>query len=123
MICPIHSGSGVSVKLDKAVANGMPVLATPFAARGIPVEANPALVLLDTAKDWVAFLNSDRAEGLARQSPPLHIMKRFRPETHAEAVAGFIQSAMANGPNLLPWGGGTSPPLRPTGEMPDRCGF
>lgn len=94
MMCPIRSGSGVCIKLAEAVACGMPVLATHFAVRGLELEANPALVLLDKAEDWVMFLNSNRAEELGRQSSPPHIMRRFRPETHAGAVADFVRSAI-----------------------------
>ncbi len=54
----------------------------------------PRSVLLDKAEDWVMFLNSDRAEELKRQSSPPHIMRRFRPETHAGAVADFVRSAI-----------------------------
>ncbi len=81
-------------ELAEAVACGMPVLATHFAVRGLELEANPALVLLDKAEDWVMFLNSDRAEELGRQSSPPHIIRRFRPETHAAAVADFVRSAI-----------------------------
>ena len=65
MICPVFAGGGVSVKFVEAVCSGVPVLATPFAARGLEIDSDPAIVLRETAGEWIEFLNSSAALGIA----------------------------------------------------------
>jgi hypothetical protein len=89
MICPVLSGGGVSVKLAEAVCNAVPVLATPFAARGLPLDPHPAIMLLEGADSWIRFINQ-RGPDLARQTVPAEISARFKMQTHARAMSDFI---------------------------------
>ena len=91
MICPVLAGSGVSIKLAEAVSRGIPVLATLYAARGLPLDPDPAIVLLDYAEDWVEFLNSAAARELRSLSPAPRNIACFQPETHVENVARFLR--------------------------------
>jgi hypothetical protein len=95
MICPVLAGGGVSVKLVEVVCRGVPVLATRYAARGLRLEPDPAIVLLDHPKDWVEFLNSTAAPELRWLSPSLGVTARFRPENHVERVSRFPQPLLA----------------------------
>jgi hypothetical protein len=67
MICPVFSSAGVCVKLAEAVYNGVPVLATNLAARGLPIDKDSALVFLDGSREWVDFLNSTAAWQLTQR--------------------------------------------------------
>jgi hypothetical protein len=67
LICPVFSSAGVCVKLAEALYNGVPVLATSLAARGLPIGEDSALILLDGSREWVDFLNSTAAWQLAER--------------------------------------------------------
>ena len=95
MICPIHRGGGVNVKFAEAVYNRMPVLATSFAARGLPLEPDPSVVLLDRADEWVSFLLSPAARELRARRLPARMANAFAMESHVQSVQGFVQSAIA----------------------------
>jgi hypothetical protein len=91
MICPIFFGGGITVKLAEAVYNAVPVLATTFAARGLPLERNSSLVMLDRAEEWVDFLRSSAAWEFRSQKVPRHVRKAFAAESHIGAVQNFIR--------------------------------
>lgn len=77
LICPAVSSGGVSVKLAEAAYNGMPVLATTQAARGLGLDEDPALVFLDQASEWVDLLNSSAARDLGERRVSGKIARRF----------------------------------------------
>lgn len=89
MICPILSGSGVSIKMAEAIYRGVPVLGTRFAARGLPLSAHPSIVLLDDAAGWSQYLN-DRGLELAGRTVPADLSARFRIDAHAGATSDFL---------------------------------
>jgi len=88
-ICPVISGGGVSVKVAEALYNGMPLVGSRLSARGLPLDPDPSIVLLDGAKDWIQFLNSG-AEGLAGRTVPRSIADRFSVEAHSLAFSTFL---------------------------------
>ncbi len=90
MICPILSGGGVCVKLAEAVYNRMPILSTSFGARGLPLQPDPGIVLLDRAEDWIEFLGSPQARELREHSVSEHCAKPFTVERNATAMHGFL---------------------------------
>src|SRR5262249_41002928 len=98
MICPILSGSGVSVKLAEALYNAVPVLATRFATRGLSLEPNPAIVLIDEADGWVRFIN-EQGMDLAGQTVPAEISAIFKMDTYAGRLSEFILQAAGNRSN------------------------
>jgi Glycosyl transferases group 1/Glycosyltransferase Family 4 len=102
MICPIFSGGGVNVKLAEAVYNSVPVLATSFSARGLPLERNSSIVLLDRAEEWIDFLRSTAAREFRAQNVPIHVSKPFAMESHIEAVGTFIREVAHNQAGLPP---------------------
>ena len=67
----------------------VPVLATHFAARGLPLSPHPAIALRDGADTWVRFLNHE-GPGFARQTVPSDISARFSRDAHIRAVSDFI---------------------------------
>ncbi len=95
MICPELAGGGVSVKMTEAICRGIPVLATRFATRGLPLSPDPAIMVRNGSEEWVKFLNSDGARELGRRSPSSRIIARFRPEAHVERLAQFMEAAVA----------------------------
>jgi glycosyltransferase involved in cell wall biosynthesis len=89
MICPRISGAGVSVKFAEALYHGMPVLATTKAARGLPLDPNPAIALLDTARDWIQFLHKDAAS-FGKQCIPASLSNRFAASNYTQALSTFL---------------------------------
>jgi polysaccharide biosynthesis protein PslH len=53
VIVPLFSGSGIRVKIIEAFFMRKPVIATTFAASGIPVEDGVNILLSDTAEDFI----------------------------------------------------------------------
>ncbi len=51
-IVPLHSGSGIRIKLLEAMALGLPVVSTTIGAEGIPVVNGTHLLLADTAEEF-----------------------------------------------------------------------
>jgi len=94
MICPVFSGGGVSVKLAEALYNGMPVLATSFATRGLPMCHDPSLVVLDSVENWIEFLRSPAARRLAERRQSTLPDPTFAASTHAAPLHTFIRSVM-----------------------------
>jgi len=95
MICPVFAGGGVSIKLVEAISHGVPVVATHYAIRGIPVEPDPAIVLRDSTREWIEFLNSPAARELHRLSPSPRIIARFLPECYIEGLSNFLKAVLS----------------------------
>jgi glycosyltransferase involved in cell wall biosynthesis len=93
MVCPIFYGGGVSVKFAEIVYNGVPVVASSFAARGVPLEPHPSIVLLEGAEDWIRFLRSPAAQELSRRRGPSPLARTFALESHVAPVQAFISEA------------------------------
>jgi hypothetical protein len=94
VICPILSGGGVSVKFVEAVYNRIPLLATHRAARGLCLDHDPAIVLLDQQEEWVAFFNSPAARALAAKRISAKVAGTFAMENHAKALQKFVQGVL-----------------------------
>jgi hypothetical protein len=89
MIAPVVSEGGVSVKVAEAIYEGIPLLGSRLSARGLPLDPDPSIVLLDRAEDWIEFLNSG-AEKLAQRVVPRSIADRFRADAHRQALLEFL---------------------------------
>lgn len=57
MIQPITCGAGINIKVAEALYNRMPIIATPFALRGMPVAPDAAIAVLTEPQEWIAYLN------------------------------------------------------------------
>jgi glycosyltransferase involved in cell wall biosynthesis len=97
VIIPVDAGAGVSVKVAEALYHRVPVLARPFALRGLSLEPDPAVVTLERAEDWIRFLRSPAARELARRRVSSAIAERFSADRHASAVHDFVAGAVARG--------------------------
>jgi hypothetical protein len=97
MICPMHWGAGVSIKLAEAVYHGVPTLTTRLATRGLPLASDPSLVVLDSAREWVEFLQSDRVrEVMARRIAPI-LGLPFTVEAQLEHAQRFVLETVMPG--------------------------
>ena len=94
MICPILGGGGVSIKAAEAIYNRVPILATPFGVRGLPLVEDPAIVVRETPQDWVRFLGSAAAHELAQRSVLEINSRRFRHEDRVKALQSYVLRAM-----------------------------
>jgi hypothetical protein len=94
MICPAFDTGGVCVKLAEAAYNRMPVLATSHAARGLPIEKDPALVFLDEPGEWVQFLNSTAARELAERQVSERIGAKFAIDAHKDTLQQFVDDVI-----------------------------
>jgi glycosyltransferase involved in cell wall biosynthesis len=89
MICPIRSGSGVSIKLAESIYHSVPVLATRFASRGLDVQSGGPIILLDEPEEWVGFLN-EGSRKFAAQVVPDTDSANYHVQNHAPRMAQFL---------------------------------
>jgi glycosyltransferase involved in cell wall biosynthesis len=64
LIAPLRYGAGVKSKVILSMAHGLPVVASPIAAEGIPARAGRELLIANEPAEWVsaiARLHEDRA--------------------------------------------------------------
>ncbi|WP_447964242.1 glycosyltransferase [Nitrospira sp. Ecomares 2.1] len=97
MICPIREGAGVNIKLAESLYNRMPVLATNQAVRGLTCSSGSGLVTIDSAEEWVTFLNSSEAERLATQVPSEALSQQFAVDQYREKLNNFILEVVVDG--------------------------
>jgi len=90
MICPTRIGAGVNIKLAESLYNRMPVLATVHALRGLDCQSGSGLAIMDSAEEWVAFLNSSQADLLATQLPSEKLSRQFAADRHVQQLENFI---------------------------------
>ena len=95
MVCPIHTGAGVNVKLAEALYNGVPVLGTRFAARGLPIADTAAVRLADDAAAWIEILSGRALTDLADEAASPDTARAFVPATHAPALRAFLAAVSA----------------------------
>lgn len=95
MVCPIHTGAGVNVKFAETLYNGVPVLGTRFAARGLPVADPSAVRLADDAASWVEILSGNTLTALAQEAPSPDTARAYAPASHALALETFLASVSA----------------------------
>jgi Glycosyl transferases group 1 len=98
MVCPIHEGAGVNIKVGESLYNRMPVLATTLAVRGLECPSGPGLTIIDSADEWVAFLNSPQADLLAAQVPSEELSRQFSPDRHREKLENFLTEVTRGNP-------------------------
>ena len=84
------------------------MLATRYSARGLPIDPDPAIVLRETAEEWIDFLNSDAARVLGSLSPSPRLIARFLPENHIGRFSHFL-STVLSGPASAGAGVGQTP--------------
>ncbi len=91
MIAPIIDGAGVKVKVAEALYNRVPIVATPFAVKGLPAEAVAAVRVCDEAAEWIAFLNSSAAARFARRLVPAGAVTSFSLLRAAGLLSRFLR--------------------------------
>jgi hypothetical protein len=94
MICPVRRGAGVNIKLAESLYHRMPVLATTHAIRGLDCQSGTGLSILDSAEEWVSFLDSPQADLLAAQSPSEELSRQFAVDRHVAKLENFMREAV-----------------------------
>ncbi len=95
MICPVFAGGGVSIKLVEAVCRGVPVIATRYAKRGLPIDSDPAIILRETPAEWIEFLNSDAVLEVRRLAPSPRVTAHFLPGNHVDRFSHFLNRILS----------------------------
>lgn len=90
MIAPIVDGAGVKVKVAEALYNRVPIVATPFAVRGLPQLAKSATQTCDSPAEWIAFLNSDSPRTVGSRPVPADVADLFSTSRVADLLRSFL---------------------------------
>jgi glycosyltransferase involved in cell wall biosynthesis len=94
MICPIRNGGGVNIKLAEAIYNAMPVLATPFAVGGLPLDTCSAVVIAESSDEWVEILCSQvLLDDLASAEVTSEQRDQFAASHHMAAIHEYFFEA------------------------------
>lgn len=100
LIAPIWLGAGVKIKIAEALYNGVPVLATPRAAQGLP--SLDGVTVRETVAEWRAFLSGAEVREWAGSAVPESARIPFTVATGAQSLrALFADSGMATDCSLL----------------------
>jgi hypothetical protein len=97
MIAPIIDGAGIKVKVAEALYNGVPVVATPFAVKGLPTGSSTAVRVCDTAPEWIAFLSSGEAICHAGRTVDAYLQEAFSLPTAAGLLRDFLNPMSQRG--------------------------
>jgi hypothetical protein len=54
-------------------------------------------VVIDSAEDWIGFLNSSEADQLATQVPSEELSRQFSVDQHVERLDNFIMDVTLTG--------------------------
>jgi glycosyl transferase family 1/glycosyl transferase family 4 len=109
IICPIRTGAGVSIKLAESLYNRIPVLATTHALRGLQCQSGPGLTIVDSAEEWISFLNSPQADLLATHLPSEELSRQFAADRHMEKLENFILEVVMGRDSPVPYRTPTEP--------------
>lgn len=88
MIAPIWLGAGVKIKIAEALYNGVPVLATPRAAQGLPTL--DGVTVRESAEEWRRFLCGDELRQWARTAVPEPARAAFSVDEGARRLREFL---------------------------------
>jgi hypothetical protein len=88
MIAPIYWGGGVNIKVCEAIYQGIPLVATPAAVRGLPRLAADAIEVVSDDQDWLPAIGraatpSALASSAFSQGHAVHTVRRLFGITHA----------------------------------------
>lgn len=90
MVCPIRAGGGVNVKLTEALFHGVPVLATPHAVKGLSLDPDDALAVVEDAQDWIGFMLGDALDALAAAKVSRKNREMFAADAHRKRIADYL---------------------------------
>jgi polysaccharide biosynthesis protein PslH len=101
MVVPVHSGSGIRVKILEAFARGIPVVSTRIGVEGIDVRDGEHLLVADTPRQFaeavIALLrDSERANAIARAARSL-VEARYDWRTALRALDEVYPSGDSSG--------------------------
>jgi O-antigen biosynthesis protein len=88
VVCPLRYGAGAKGKLVEALYYGVPAVATPIAAEGLP-DIEPYVALASTADDFahaIVELYSDRSSWSRRAETAEYIRRHFSREAVVRAI-------------------------------------
>lgn len=94
LVCPVFSGGGVTVKFCEAISRGKPVLATVRAAKGLAPITDPGVRFVESAADWIAFLNGPFLRQFAATTPGPACRAQFTDDLHAPTMMDFLHHAL-----------------------------
>lgn len=93
-LVPLRAGSGTPIKLLEAVAEGLPVIATPWAIAGLVPELGRLIAAADAPEDWCATLErtlADWPSAVRRAEAARRLLQEhYGPERLREAVGAAL---------------------------------
>jgi hypothetical protein len=91
LAAPILQGAGTNVKVCEALANRVPLLATPFALRGLPPINDPSVWVASGAEEWRCALAWENLDALAVAQPSAELARLFSSDVARRNVAQALE--------------------------------
>jgi len=89
MIQPVVVAAGLNIKVAEAVYNRRPMIATQAAIGGFGFDPDPAIVIVDTAEEWISYLRGKGPGELLRRQVSPGNANRFDKTRNADRLARF----------------------------------
>lgn len=93
-VAPMHSGSGVPMKVLEAMAAGVPAVVHPWAADGLAAEAASSVVVAESADEWIEHLVQLLTDEGAARALGNEARSAWRRTYHPDVVARQIRDVV-----------------------------
>lgn len=87
---PMQGGAGVNVKVCDALFHGLPVISSTKGLRGLGPLVDPAIVEVNTAREWCDALGDEALGSLRERTPADSLRQRFSLERAVEAWRSLL---------------------------------
>ncbi|CAN7441700.1 glycosyltransferase family 4 protein [Caballeronia sp. LjRoot31] len=92
-LAPIVSGAGLNLKVAEIIYNRKSIISTPRGVRGIPLIGDPAILIKQTAIEWISALNDRRQlDELNRTLPLIQNSSLFERRTSSDRLKLFLET-------------------------------
>jgi polysaccharide biosynthesis protein PslH len=92
-LAPIVSGAGLNLKVAEVIYNKKSIISTPRGVRGIPLISDPAILIKQTAIEWISALNNrGQLDELNKTLPLVQNSSLFERRNSSDRLKLFLET-------------------------------